>query len=760
MPTPITELLSRTIYNTDGVTTVWNFNFAGGYLDKAHVKAYTETPAGLRTYLTVVATDVIGPSQLQITPSPVAGNYLVIYRATPRNLPIVDFTDGSGLSEVSLDINAKQAVFLAAESQDVVETAPIAQAITAANAAAASANDSSASAGIALSAANAAAASSLAAATSAANAAGATALLASSLSSTSGSSLIGYDSGTLQDVADYTKAFQNYTALRSYTGRAKACLITSKGLYGHFILDPTDTASPDNGGTVIVDGSARRWKRGYTSIPQASWFGATGLGYTDDSVALQLFINAYKGCRLFLTGGTYLCAGITLDGTSYDGTELFTVGAELKLKPDGGGSTFGGAWVGLLIRDCNRVRCDLRWDGNRSAMTATREQIYCMGTAGAVDAEFTSLSFREVQGDGLYIGQKDWGTASNPTRRLTLGSISGHNSTDSGRNLVSVISVVGMTLDYLNSYQIGGVINGVRMPGGIDIEPDYGYQLCEDITLGLVNVTTAGSVGVGVLGKAATNDTTGDWTTKNITIGDFQLHFTSSNSGGAAFTRVFDLNVKGSVYYDIGLRNKGAVIDFASRVKADIKTKGCTIGLNVGPLGTVSNFEINVLSNDFGGSGLRTTSVSSGKFTGRCFGSDGGYTNFGIQTHNEGRTGVNQTNVVYEVDAPYDNVMARAFRNEPGNSVTYVGTYIRNCDFSGYANPPATNDAQIYLENVRGLTDAYAIPGNGSWFTSTYVRNSAPAIGGGKVQLGWVRLTTGTNNTAGVDWAPCYTTTT
>jgi hypothetical protein len=31
-----------------------------------------------------------------------------------------------------------------------------------------------------------------------------------------------------------------------------------------------------------------------------------------------------------------------------------------------------------------------------------------------------------------------------------------------------------------------------------------------------------------------------------------------------------------------------------------------------------------------------------------------------------------QTNVVYEVDAPYDGVNTRAFRNEPGNLVTYT----------------------------------------------------------------------------------------
>lgn len=69
MPTPSEQLLSRTIYDIDGATTVWDFSFAGGYLDASHVKAYTELPTGARTAITVTPEMLIGEYQLQITPA-------------------------------------------------------------------------------------------------------------------------------------------------------------------------------------------------------------------------------------------------------------------------------------------------------------------------------------------------------------------------------------------------------------------------------------------------------------------------------------------------------------------------------------------------------------------------------------------------------------------------------------------------------------------------------------------------------------------
>lgn len=59
---------------------------------------------------------------------------------------------------------------------------------------------------------------------------------------------------------------------------------------GSFYYKASDTTSSDNGGTIRVDGAGRRWYfNGRT--PSVKLFGAIGDGATDDTVALQTFIN-------------------------------------------------------------------------------------------------------------------------------------------------------------------------------------------------------------------------------------------------------------------------------------------------------------------------------------------------------------------------------------------------------------------------------------------------------------------------------------
>lgn len=138
MATLVAQRHSRTLYEADGVTTSWNFTFSGGYLDKAHVKASVTTNS-VTTQLTITSANFIGDYQLSITPAIAAGAVLTIYRDTPRNLPIVDFTDGSGLTETALDTNAKQAVFIAAETADSIGVLDVTSAVAALSAAAVSA---------------------------------------------------------------------------------------------------------------------------------------------------------------------------------------------------------------------------------------------------------------------------------------------------------------------------------------------------------------------------------------------------------------------------------------------------------------------------------------------------------------------------------------------------------------------------------------------------------------------------------------------
>lgn len=120
--TSIRQLYSRQVWLSDGTDSLWNFSFTGGYIDKTHVKAKMTNPATGASELVPInySTDFVGPYQLRIVPNIPAGYQFTIYRDTPKDLPIVNFQDGGRISEVSLDTNANQAVFIASETVDSV----------------------------------------------------------------------------------------------------------------------------------------------------------------------------------------------------------------------------------------------------------------------------------------------------------------------------------------------------------------------------------------------------------------------------------------------------------------------------------------------------------------------------------------------------------------------------------------------------------------------------------------------------------------
>jgi tail fiber protein len=121
MADPVQQLLSQSHWDTiDGVQTIWNFTFSGGYIYPEHVKAYYLDAAGERVNIAVTEDMLIGEFQLQIDtpPVPASATRFVIYRDTPKDLPLIDFEGGAIVSEANLDRSTKQAVFCAAEVLD------------------------------------------------------------------------------------------------------------------------------------------------------------------------------------------------------------------------------------------------------------------------------------------------------------------------------------------------------------------------------------------------------------------------------------------------------------------------------------------------------------------------------------------------------------------------------------------------------------------------------------------------------------------
>ena len=107
--------LSINRFTGDGTTTQWEFNFSGGYIDQSHVKVLVTDTLGNET---VPAYTWVGPNTISIVPAVAAGYELEVYRDTPKNLPLVDYTDGAIVSEKNLDTTAEQTVFATAEVFD------------------------------------------------------------------------------------------------------------------------------------------------------------------------------------------------------------------------------------------------------------------------------------------------------------------------------------------------------------------------------------------------------------------------------------------------------------------------------------------------------------------------------------------------------------------------------------------------------------------------------------------------------------------
>jgi hypothetical protein len=111
-----------------------------------------------------------------------------------------------------------------------------------------------------------------------------------------------------------------YAALRAYSGRKTRVNVTGllsgsvpQGIAGTFVHMAGDTTSADNGGTIIVDDTGRRWHRdGWKSdFVNVKWFGATGDGSTNDTAAFTaaravLETNSdFRGGVYFIPRGNY-----------------------------------------------------------------------------------------------------------------------------------------------------------------------------------------------------------------------------------------------------------------------------------------------------------------------------------------------------------------------------------------------------------------------------------------------------------------------
>ncbi|MDP9908249.1 hypothetical protein J2W27_000342 [Variovorax boronicumulans] len=94
------------------------------------------------------------------------------------------------------------------------------------------------------------------------------------------------------------EVFQNYTQIRAYSGTETLAYVTGQlspplpSISGFFVLNPNDSTSSDNDGTVLVGTGGRRWIRDDSIPVHANWFGGTWDGGVDVSAVAQTALNS------------------------------------------------------------------------------------------------------------------------------------------------------------------------------------------------------------------------------------------------------------------------------------------------------------------------------------------------------------------------------------------------------------------------------------------------------------------------------------
>lgn len=530
---------------------------------------------------------------------------------------------------------------------------------------------------------------------------------------------------------------------------------------GIVYYDAADNATPiDNGLVFGSNTGAGRWKRPTRGEYTFCDFGCVGDGVTDDSARAQIAINSMRGKRIDRNiGKTFLVAGLTLIGSTYNNTIIGGQGL-FKLKPDGGASNFGGGWVGLLIKDCDGVVTYPNWDGNRTAMTQ-REQIICEGIAGASNWTQRDPMFSQTRGDCIYIGQSNWQASSANSQRGVIEFVQHVNTALDGRNTISIISCVGLTIHGMKAQNSGGLVNGFLMPGGIDIEPDQGYEICSDIRIGPTEITTGGTSGLGIFGKSISgNDANLDWNCFDIEIGPARIQkfgTTGSALSAGPFVRCADVYLEDFyISYEGGVRGNGPVFDFCQRIRGKVRAMNVTNGVVIGPVGNANQLELEVTAANFSNAVVRSTSATNGTVRVKANGAVSGAV-AAVQFDNAGRAGLTQQNMTYEVHAPYDGNLTRAMHNEPANPIIFgPGCIAQNGNWAGYPSGVGANTATIRTKNNSGWDNQNAMPTVGAWTQGTFVSNdlvSQAAPGAGKMLIGWSRLNTGSNNALNTDWS-------
>ena len=251
------------------------------FFEKDHISVYIdEVPLPTADYSYAWS----GASTITITPAVALGIKVTIRRRTPADYVLHDFQAGAVFSEVSVDDNFRQELFLLQEAREQSVVTDLYNGLNMHGTKITNmAEGTSGADAITLKQAQLLVSGGMADVT-----------LREDMAKSDGFSYVGETT---------------YAGIRAYSGtgtrmRCHGRTHVFDRAEGFFYVDPEDHTSIDDDGTILVDAMGRRWKRQYSDWVTPTWWGASGIDDDSDCI-LALEAAASRSRYVYLLPGTY-----------------------------------------------------------------------------------------------------------------------------------------------------------------------------------------------------------------------------------------------------------------------------------------------------------------------------------------------------------------------------------------------------------------------------------------------------------------------
>jgi hypothetical protein len=256
---------------------------------------------------------------------------------------------------------------------------------------------------------------------------------------------------------------------------ATISVASGKTLTIHGVLEAPLAKIFTGSGEVVFDTD-------FAQVVYPQWWGAKGDGVTEDTYPVQAAINSFteKGGEIFLTDGTYMVgnvgmkSNITLRGKGTTSILKQKYGSDYCIDTNPTNTRIN------KTRNYTLNPSKIKYSGITFRGTVDTdgfsEHVHLMQVEAATQVSIDNCSFIGFRGDGIYLGEGP-NKSHNSKVSITKSVFNGINRNN--RNGISVIDCDGLLVQdctFSNCTQS-------NMPGAIDIEPNFSYNIVKNIKI-------------------------------------------------------------------------------------------------------------------------------------------------------------------------------------------------------------------------------------------------------------------------------------